>query len=114
VTCSGDLFKTSWELDGYTTMIRKLCIQVKTWVNAVVKAIKSLRATYLTTSGSAYDAAITFLDRYLMTITTVRAFVGVCHIPSETGNVFQVGKRYRLTSDHAQIFSLFTYFGNRQ
>jgi hypothetical protein len=81
---------------------------------AVVKAIKSLRATYLTASRSAYDAALSCLVRYLITITPVRAFVGVCHIASESGNVFNVGKRYRLTSSHAPIFSLFTYFGNRQ
>ena len=35
-------------------------------------------------------------------------------ISSETGNVLNVGKRYRLTSGHAPIFSLFTFFGNRQ
>ena len=95
-------------------MIRKLCIQVRTRAKAVVKAIKSLKATYLTTSGSAYDAAITCLDRYLITTIPVRAIVTVCHIASESGNVFNVGKRYRLTSSHAPIFSLFTYFGNRQ
>jgi hypothetical protein len=94
-------------------MIKKLCIQVRTRAMAVLKAIKSLRVTYLTASGSAYDAAITCLDRYLITITPVREIVTVCHIASESGNVFNVGKRYRLTSGHAPIFSLFTYFGNR-
>jgi hypothetical protein len=93
-------------------MIRKLCIQVRTRAKAVVKAIKSLRATYLVASGSAYDAAITCLARYLNTTNPVRAFVAVCHIASESGNVFHMGKRYRLTSGHAPIFSLFTYFGN--
>jgi hypothetical protein len=34
-------------------------------------------------------------------------------ISSETGNALNVGKRYRLTSGHAPIFSLFTFFGNR-
>lgn len=96
-------------------MIRKLCIQVRTRAKAVVKAIKSLKATCLTASGSAYDAGITSLARYLITTTPVRAFVAVCrHSVSESGNVFNVGKRYRLTSGHAPIFSLFTYFGNRQ
>jgi hypothetical protein len=80
---------------------------------AVLKAIKSLKVTCLTTSGSAYDAAILCLDRYLITTIPVRAIITVCHIASETGNVFHVGKRYRLTSSHAPIFSLFTYFGNR-
>ena len=35
-------------------------------------------------------------------------------ISSETSNALNVGKRYRLTSGHAPIFSLFTFFSNRQ
>jgi predicted transcriptional regulator len=34
-------------------------------------------------------------------------------ISSETGNAMKMGKRYRLTSVHAPIFSLYTFFGNR-
>ena len=34
-------------------------------------------------------------------------------ISSETGNAMKMGKRYRLTSGHAPIFSLYTFFGNR-
>ena len=34
-------------------------------------------------------------------------------ISSETGNAMKMGKRYRLTSDHSPIFSLYTFFGNR-
>jgi hypothetical protein len=94
-------------------MIRKLCIQVKTRAMEVLKAIKSLRASYLPASGSAYDAAIACLDRYLIATIPIRRIVTVCHIASESGDVFNVGKRYRLTSGHAPIFSLFTYFGNR-
>jgi len=30
------------------------------------------------------------------------------------GNVLDMGKRYRLTSGHAPLFSLFTFFKNRQ
>ena len=30
-----------------------------------------------------------------------------------TTNALKAGKRYRLTSDHAPVFSLFTFFGNR-
>jgi hypothetical protein len=29
------------------------------------------------------------------------------------GNVLDMGKRYRLTSGHAPLFSLFTFFGDR-
>ena len=79
----------------------------------VLKAIKSLRATYLTAPGSACGAAIACLDRYLIATMPVRRIVIVCHIASESGDVFNVGKRYRLTSGHAPVFSLFTYFGNR-
>jgi hypothetical protein len=35
-------------------------------------------------------------------------------VPTESGNALNVGKRYRVTSGHAPIFSLFTFFGNRQ
>jgi len=30
------------------------------------------------------------------------------------GNALDMGKRYRLTSGHAPLFSLFTFFSNRQ
>ncbi len=29
------------------------------------------------------------------------------------GNVLDMGKRYRLTSGHAPLFSLYTFFGDR-
>jgi hypothetical protein len=31
----------------------------------------------------------------------------------ETGNAMKAGKRYRLTSDHSPVFSLYTFFGDR-
>jgi hypothetical protein len=34
-------------------------------------------------------------------------------ISSETGNAMKMGKRYRLTSDHSPVFSLYTFFGDR-
>jgi hypothetical protein len=34
-------------------------------------------------------------------------------IASSTGNAMKMGKRYRLTSDHSPIFSLYTFFGDR-
>ncbi|MCK9593763.1 MAG: hypothetical protein M0Q91_17320 [Methanoregula sp.] len=34
-------------------------------------------------------------------------------ISSETGNAMKAGKRYRLTSDHSPVFSLYTFFGDR-
>jgi hypothetical protein len=35
-------------------------------------------------------------------------------VPTGVVNALNVGKRYRLTSGHAPIFSLFSFFGNRQ
>jgi hypothetical protein len=35
-------------------------------------------------------------------------------VPVESGNALNAGKRYRLTSGHAPVFSLYTFFGNRQ
>jgi hypothetical protein len=42
--------------------------------------------------------------------------VGIRKLIVVTGseNALNAGKRYRLTSGHAPIFSLFTFFGNRQ
>jgi hypothetical protein len=34
-------------------------------------------------------------------------------ISSAMGNAMKIGKRYRLTSDHSPIFSLYTFFGDR-
>jgi hypothetical protein len=35
-------------------------------------------------------------------------------IAASEGNVMDMGKRYRKTSGHSPIFSLFTFFGLRQ
>jgi len=44
------------------------------------------------------------------------AFAGIKALIVVTGstNALNAGKRYRITSDHSPIFSLFTFFGNRQ
>jgi len=34
-------------------------------------------------------------------------------ISSQAGNAMKMGKRYRLTSGHAPIFSLYTFFSDR-
>jgi len=52
------------------------------------------------------------LTNKLMPAVLVKKFL-TPSISSETGNALNVGKRYRLTSGHAPIFSLFTFFGNR-
>jgi hypothetical protein len=35
-------------------------------------------------------------------------------ISPEAGTAMNLGKRYRLTSDHSPVFSLFTFFPDRQ
>ncbi len=34
-------------------------------------------------------------------------------IPSKMRNAMKMARRYRLTSDHSPIFSLYTFFGDR-
>jgi hypothetical protein len=48
----------------------------------------------------------------LLPTAPVKIFL-VPAIPSETGNAMRMAKRYRLTSDHSPIFSLYTFFGDR-
>jgi hypothetical protein len=48
----------------------------------------------------------------LMPKTPARKFL-VPGISAETGNAMKMGKRYRLTSDHSPVFSLYTFFGDR-
>ncbi len=52
------------------------------------------------------------LARKLMPAVPVMKFP-IAGISSETGNAMKMGKRYRLTSDHSPIFSLYTFFGDR-
>jgi hypothetical protein len=56
-----------------------------------------------------------FLDltNKLMPAIPVKKFL-IPSLTSEMGNAMQMGKRYRLTSDHSPIFSLFTFFLDRQ
>ena len=61
----------------------------------------------------ALKAKFLALTHKLMPAVLVMKFL-TPSISSETGNALNVGKRYRLTSGHAPIFSLFTFFGNRQ
>ena len=52
------------------------------------------------------------LTAKLMPTVPVKKFL-VPGISSEMGNAMKMGKRYRLTSDHSPIFSLYTFFGDR-
>jgi hypothetical protein len=48
----------------------------------------------------------------LMPAAPVKIFL-VPALSPETGNAMRMGKRYRLTSDHSPVFSLYTFFGDR-
>jgi hypothetical protein len=61
----------------------------------------------------ALKAKFMALTHKLMPAVFAKTFL-TFSISSETGNAMKMGKRYRLTSGHAPIFSLFTFFGNRQ
>jgi hypothetical protein len=53
------------------------------------------------------------LTNKLMPTIPVKKFLKPS-ISSDMGNAMKMGKRYRLTSDHSPIFSLFTFFLDRQ
>jgi hypothetical protein len=61
---------------------------------------------------TALKAKINALIHKLMPGAPVQKFL-VPGISSETGNAMKMGKRYRLTSDHSPVFSLYTFFGDR-
>ena len=61
---------------------------------------------------TALKAKCSALVNRLMPVVPVKKFL-VPGISSETGNAMKMGKRYRLTSDHSPIFSLYTFFGDR-
>ena len=61
---------------------------------------------------AALKAKFNALTNKLMPTSPARKFL-VPGISAETGNAMKMGKRYRLTSDHSPIFSLYTFFGDR-
>jgi len=52
------------------------------------------------------------LTKKLMPAIPVKKFL-TPSISSQTRNAMKMGKRYRLTSDHSPIFSLYTFFSDR-
>jgi hypothetical protein len=61
---------------------------------------------------TALKAKFNALIHKLMPGVPARKFL-VPGISSSTGNAMKMGKRYRLTSDHSPVFSLYTFFGDR-
>jgi hypothetical protein len=61
---------------------------------------------------TALNAKCNALIHNLLPKSPARKFL-VPGISTETGNAMKMGKRYRLTSDHSPVFSLYTFFGDR-
>ena len=81
-------------------MIREIVTHLKMRLKKTLRAIKAkcISVTYHLVTPS--------LSAYL-------PFSGYV-IPTGTAHALNLGFRYRLTSSHAPVFSLFTFFGNRQ
>jgi len=81
-------------------MIPELIAQLRTRAKEAKKAMKAkfiaIRYHFITPSDPACRPAPVLI------------------VPSGSGNALDVGKLYRLTSGHSPIFSLFTFFGDRQ
>jgi hypothetical protein len=101
----------------FRTMIRKLCIKLRTRVKEKLIALKTLQAACRSVCTSAVRSACTaackILAHPLIPAPPTHARLPALIVASASGNVLDMGKRYRLTSGHAPIFSLFTFFGNR-
>jgi len=77
-------------------MIKEIIARLKTKVTKVVRAV------------------IARLGGAIREVTTLPSAVAgflKLIVPVKTADAMHVGKRYRLTSGHAPIFSLFTFFG---
>jgi hypothetical protein len=78
-------------------MIREIVAQLRKRAKEIAEALKSrfLAAIHKSTPAVSVGARVRAL------------------IVASKGNVLNMGKRYRKTSGHAPIFSLFTFFGIR-
>jgi hypothetical protein len=81
-------------------MIRELIERFRAWVKQAKKAAAALKERI--------TAAARKIKPTPPAVACARALV-----VSSDGNILNAGKRYRLTSGHAPIFSLFTFFGDR-
>ena len=102
----------------FRTMIRKPCIKLRTRVNERLKALKTLQAACRSVCTSAVRSACTaaceILAHPLIPAPPTHARLPALIVASASGNDLDMGKRYRLTSGHAPIFSLFPFFGDRK
>lgn len=81
-------------------MIRKITEHLKMRLKKTVKAIK---ARFISVN---YHLVTPSVSAYL-------PFSGYV-VPTGVVQALNLGLRYRITSSHAPVFSLFTFFGNRQ
>jgi hypothetical protein len=81
-------------------MIRELIERFRAWVKQAKEAAEALKEKLTATARHIRPA--------LPAVACATAIV-----VASDGNVLNAGKRYRLTSGHAPIFSLFTFFGDR-
>jgi len=81
-------------------MIRKLVAHLKMRIKKTAKAIK---VGFISVT---CPLVIPFVSAWL-------PFFGYI-VPTGIVQALNLGLRYRITSSHAPVFSLFTFFGNRQ
>jgi hypothetical protein len=74
------------------------------FINLITRAKKAAQAL---------KAKFIALTHRLLPQIPVKKFL-VPALSPETGNAMHMGTRYRLTSDHSPIFSLYTFFPDRQ
>jgi hypothetical protein len=80
-------------------MIKEIIARLKSKATRIVRAVLAK-----------LGAAI----REVTTLQSAAAGFSRLIVQRGTANAMHAGKRYRLTSGHAPIFSLFTFFGLRQ
>jgi hypothetical protein len=96
---SPNLLNISRNIDWINTMIREFITRLRTRAKEIAKAL----------IGKIGAAIRKYLPSH-----PAHAGIRRLIVPTESGNALNAGKRYRLTSGHAPVFSLYTFFGNRQ
>jgi hypothetical protein len=96
---STNLLNISGIIDWIITMIQEFIARLRTRAKEIAEALMGK-------IGSAI--------RHYVTSFPSGARLHRLSVPTESGDALNAGKRYRLTSGHAPVFSLYTFFGNRQ
>jgi len=79
------------------TMIHERIVQLKSWAKETIAALKEKCA-----------AATLWITPATSAVSYARVIIAAAD-----GNVLDMGKRYRKTSGHAPLFSLYTFFTDR-